>query len=164
MNKTILIIFTGLVILVAGTYLWVGTDRPVSDELDFVGLLGDDSAEWDSVDLYFSDLGAAEIPEIDLADSLNVEAPDLGFSGLDLEGLGEVGIPEISQDLSVFEASFPELDLGGFEMGDDAGQQHSPAQWTPNSADCAPFTAAPDCSFVPEANRDMCQACREAGY
>ena len=117
------------------------------------------------IDLYFSDLNAAQIPELDLGDSLDFETPEVEIKGV--ESLGETPVPEISLNNSMFNFSFPLMNISMPKAGpSQSGQQAAPpaGQWQPNPTDCASFSAAPNCSFVPPQNQDMCEQCKAAGY
>lgn len=158
MKKIILILL--LISLIGVGYYFFYSPKTTTEDDILSELLNFESLLSSEKDLYFSSLEKASFPEINLGEDLDLSVSNLGF-----EGLGEIGsfnIPEISTEETNFNFSFPEMSIS-MPQGGSSGSA-PPSSWTPNASDCAPFSSAPSCSYVPQANRDMCEACKEAGF
>ncbi len=162
MKKNIIIIIALIVVVGVGYYFF--SERGQKTEEDFfTELLEYQSVLSSDRDLIFSELEDYSLPEINM--DLGFDLPKFEFSGA--EELGLVPVPEISFDHSLFNVSFPEMDFSSFVPPTGTSPETEdapPATWTPNASDCAGFAAAPNCSYVPPANRDMCEQCKAAGF
>ncbi len=161
MKKIILIIL--ILALIGGGYYFFSRDT--EEEVSLEDELLDYQVNFSrDKDLYFSSLLPAEFLEVDLGSEF-----DSSLSGMGFESFGEMGdiaIPEFSISEPDFNISSPSIESSIPQMpsSDPSSGQEAPTGWTPNASDCASFSMAPSCSYVPEANRDMCEACKEAGF
>ncbi len=156
--KTLLII---IAILIAGTggYLVYDNFLRAPADFDFAELQGFDLPE---TDLYLSDLGQVELPTVELGDDLNISSLEVGFDDIGLQD--DFGVPEVSIQDPAFNLTAPQISPTMPASSDPSAGEEAPGGWEPNEADCAAFAAAPDCSYVPAANQEMCLACKEAGF
>jgi hypothetical protein len=161
MKKIILIILI-LALIGGGYYLFF---RDTEEELSMEEELLDYQVSFSrDNDLYFSNLLPAEFIEVDLDSEFDSSLPGMGFESFG--DMGDITIPEFSISEPTFNISSPSIGSSIPQMpssGSSSGEE-VPTGWTPNATDCAGFSMAPSCSYVPAANRDMCEACQEAGF
>lgn len=162
--KTKIIIILLVVVLVAGGYLLYSIFGKVGDGYDVLGLFDFETFGFSDVDLYLSDLSAAQLPEISLSDNLGFNLPDINMGSI--SEIGQTPVPSINFDASVFDVSSPQMGIPQIPSGPGQGEDttSSPGGWIPNVSDCAQFSMAPSCSFVPAQYQEMCKQCKAAGY
>ena len=155
-----IIILVAVVVLGAGIYYFLFSSKDEElDALDF------DAVNFGDFDLSFSSLPPAQIPYIELEEGVG-----FGFEAVTVDGIRDAvsaPTPNISFDDSIFNISSPTVNMPSIEStGSPSPERGAPpaGQWSPNPADCSRFAAAPSCSYVPEANRGMCEECKKAGY
>lgn len=181
-----IIILAVLAAAVVGYFLLKpDAEKPESPE---VGLLDEGEeipslpGEIAGLDLSFSGLEEAEMPEINLDLGLETEgldfeiAADLGEA--DLEGISSPGVavpePEIGSltvtdfDISLAPAQGSQKQPSSqpVEPEEDPQQpaevpeETPPAGYEPSAAECAQFESAPSCDYVPASARDICRQCK----
>ncbi len=163
MKKIILIIL--ILALVGGGYYFFFRDtadfRDTAEEVSMEDELLNYQVNFSrDKDLYFSSLLPAEFLEVDLDSELDSSLPDMGFESFG--EMGDIAIPEFSISEPDFNISSPSIESSIPQM--PSSDEEAPTGWTPNASDCASFSMAPNCSYVPAENRDMCEACKEAGF
>ncbi len=160
MKKIILIL---LLISLAGIgyYFFYHQGKTTEDDI-FSELLNFESLLSSEKDFYFSPLERASFPEVNLGEDLDLSVSSLDFGGL--EEMGSFDVPEVSAGETSFNFSFPEISISIPQGGSGGSKETPPSSWSPNASDCAKFSSAPSCSYVPAANRDMCEACKAAGF
>ncbi len=131
-------------------------DLIVDQELSELLGLADSLDSLEPTDLYFSQLESIEFPQINLEDSLSLELDNLNIDMPKYE-LGEVPVPEVSLDSSIFNSLSFDISNISFPQGGGSG-------FSPNAQNCAVFAMAPSCSFVPADSRKMCEDCKNAGF
>ncbi len=167
--KKIIIIFI-VVAIALGAHLLFREKSSIEDDQ----IIEDFSFDLLGIDLRFSELDSVELPRIELNTGLEFEG--LGINLEDTDTIESVS-PNVSFDTSIFNISFPQVNTSIPQMPtspspgsgtppspgpDEEGT--SPSTWQPNSSDCSLFATAPNCSYVPEQNRDMCEQCKTAGF
>ncbi len=159
MKKIILIAL--IITLIGGGYYFFlrDTAEEVSMEDELLDYQVNFSRE---KDLYLSSLSQSEFPEVNLGEDFDSRSFSFGFD--EFEEVGDFTTPEISTGEIDFDFSFPEMDITMSQPGSGETEETPPSSWTPNASDCAGFASAPSCSYVPPANRDMCEACKAAGF
>ncbi len=159
MKKVIILVIIAVVGLGFYYFFFISKDEELLT-LDF------DAVDFREFDLSFSSLPPAQIPYIELEEGVG-----FGVEPVTVDGIRDAvatPTPSISFDDSVFDISSPTVNMPSIKnnRGDTAPESGSPSagQWSPNPSDCSRFAAAPSCSYVPEANRGMCEECKKAGY
>ncbi len=159
MKKKIILLLALVVISVSGHFVY----RALAPNQETFVL---DLYAPSGVDLYFSELESSLLPQLDLEDKFSIDMSEVNFP--EVENIAEIPIPSISLNNLDFDASLPELNFSTPSLSQPSGQgsgQAPPAgQWTPNPSDCSQFSMAPNCSYVPEQFREMCEQCKAAGY
>lgn len=153
-----------VIVLAAGGYISYSILDKGGKGYDVFGLFDFEALGFSDVDLYLSDLSAAQLLEINLSDDFGFDIPDIGMEGI--TEIGQIPVPEISFDSLVFNVSSPEMSISQFpsQPGSGEGPTTPPGGWTPNASDCAAFATVPSCGFVPPDVRDMCEQCKAAGF
>jgi hypothetical protein len=147
MKKPIIILI--IVVLIIGTFLFLRGRLTGSDEI-----IEDFSFDFLGINLRSSDLDSAELPWVELDSGLDFD--DLGIKFDDM-GATKTVSPKVSFNSSVFNISSPEISVPTMPI-------ENKNQGGVTSDNCKMFSAAPDCSFIPENHRAMCEACKKAGY
>ena len=133
--------------LVAGGYFWWRKARqaePVFGEL----------AEIPEIDLSFSPLGEARLPDIDFVSSFDFSSFGLNLPDLSAGSFVDVKTPNVDFDSSGLGSGI------GFGGPGKAGEGVPPPGWEPDKATCDRFKLAPACFFVPSQYRDLCKKCK----
>lgn len=160
MKKIVILII--IIVVGAGVYYFLFNNK----EDDFSALEFDE-INFKEFDLFFSSLAPAQIPYIELEEGAGIDIEGIKFDGV--REATTTPAPSISFDASVFDVSSPIIDSSNMgkikiDTPSEGGGAPPSGQWSPNSSDCSRFVAAPSCSYVPEANRQMCEDCKKAGY
>jgi hypothetical protein len=159
--KKIILLLLLISLIGIGYYFFYYQEKTIEDDI-FSELLNFESLLSSEKDLYFSPLEKASFPEIDLGEELDLSLSNLDFGGL--EETGNFDVPEVSTGETNFNFSFPEISISVPQSESGGNKETPPSSWSPNASDCAGFASAPSCSYVPAANRDMCEACKAAGF
>ncbi len=147
MKKPIIILI--IAVLIIGTFLFLRGGLTDNDEI-----IEDFSFDFLGINLRSSALDSAELPWVELDSGLDFN--DLGIKFDDI-GTTKTVSPKVSFDSSVFNISSPEISVPTMP-------KENKNQGGVTSDNCKMFSTAPDCSFVPENHRAMCEACKKAGY
>ncbi len=167
LTKKIITILIGVLIVgaVAGTVLFnsfrktspdnsqnkpPAKQTPLSEDIEKVPEIMD-------IDLSLSPLEKAELPEINLDLSLDLEnfALEEKMPSLELDS-GDIKIepPTVNVEISG-------NDLGSFDFSNGGENPSNPPI---NSQTCQKFSSVPSCSYVPKQYQSLCQQCKNAGY
>ena len=159
MKKLIIIIL--IIAIGVGVYYFFFSEK--EEEVSFLDF---DAANFEDFDLYFSSLAPAQIPHIELEEGAGFDIPEMSFDGI--RDAASTPSPSVSFDASVFDVSSPKVDSSRMDNikidAPSGGETPPPGQWSPNQSDCSRFATAPSCSYVPDANRKMCEDCKKAGH
>ncbi len=109
------------------------------------------------VDLSLSPLKKAELPEINLDLSLDLEnfALEEKMPSLELDS-GDIKIEPPTVDVEI-----SGNDLGNFNFSNGGG---NPSNLPINSQTCQKFSNVPSCSYVSKHYQNLCQQCKDAGF
>lgn len=159
MKKIIILII--IVVAGIGAYYFFFNKEEDNSVLDF------DAVNFGDFDFSFSSLSPAQIPYIELEEGVGIDIDPIRIDGI--REATSAPTPSISFDASVFNVSSPTVNMPNMEnikrdLPSGGAETPPPGQWSPNPSDCSRFAAAPSCSYVPEANRKMCEDCKKAGY
>lgn len=104
-----------IILLIIGSVLVLGTASYFIFVFDFdkeaneMAFMNTEEFILPGVDLYFSVLDEASLPAIEFEDGLGFEPPEIKLAGVG--DLGATPVPEISFNASVFDVSFPQLNI-----------------------------------------------------
>ncbi|MFC1995919.1 hypothetical protein ACFLVM_03510 [Chloroflexota bacterium] len=91
-----------------------------------------------SVDLSTQTFDDFDVPSIEI----DIPEIELGSLRMDMEFDTSIDVPDIEMPASSTPTGAP------------------PADWEPDEATCARFSIVPDCSYVPEQYRELCEKCK----
>ena len=137
-------------LIIGGYFWWRGLERK---EFSLEKM-----PEIPDVDLSFSPLEKADLPEINLDLPLDFSAFKMDLPDLSSESFIDIKNPDINFDISGLGSG---ISFGGASK---AGGNVPPPNWEPDEATCNQFKAAPSCIFVPEQYRELCEECKAKGY
>ncbi len=159
MKKQLIILVATLVVGVGGYLVYDNFKLPADPDFSDLRDLG-----LPELDLYFSELGRMELPEVDFGTTFDVSTPQVGFSDIGIPD--DFGVPEVSIEDPTFSLTSPQITPSMPQAPTTSpSEEEPPDTWEPNASDCSRFAMAPSCAYIenPE-HRDMCEACKAAGF
>jgi len=137
--------------LIVGGYFWWQKMKEKEFSLEKMPEIPD-------IDLSFSPLEKADLPEINLNLPLDFSAFEMDLPDLSAESFIDIKNPDIN------------LNISGLGSGINFGEASKtsgdlpPPNWEPDEATCQKFKTAPSCIFVPEQYRELCEKCKAKKY